>query len=233
MGDPKVHPRRQFERPRKPWDKARIEEEKKVKELYGLKNKREIWKAKTILRAKRKNARAMLAMSSEKRDEKEKELIDSLIRRGILNERATLDDILMLSESDLMERRLQTLVWRKGLANTCKQARQFIAHGHIAINGKKVSVPGYIVLRDQESAISFYGTPIPLEEKKIEVKAGKGEKKAERGVRDKFEEVKAAAEKLEKEAKPAAEEKPAEKKTEAKAEEKQEKKEAAKKEGEK
>ena len=199
MGDPKVHPRRQFERPRKPWDKARIEEEKKLKELYGLKNKREIWKAKTIIRAKRKNARDLLAMPSEKRAEKEREIIDSLVRLAVLNKGATLDDVLTLTVSDLMERRLQTVVWRKGLANTVKQARQFIVHGHIAINGKKVSVPSYLVSRDQEEMIGFYGKPIPLEEKKIKVKAVKEKAESSKAIKEKFEEVKKAAEELEKE----------------------------------
>jgi small subunit ribosomal protein S4 len=78
---------------------------------------------------------------------------------GILTkENATLDDILGLTEESYLERRLQTIVYRKGLARTIYQARQLIVHGHIAINGKRVTSPGYIVMKGEEDLIDFYPT---------------------------------------------------------------------------
>ena len=83
-------------------------------------------------------------------------VIKKLIRMGILEEGATLDDILNLSVEDFLERRLQTRVYRQGLANTIKQARQLITHGHIAVDGRRVTAPGFIVERDMESKIDYY-----------------------------------------------------------------------------
>ncbi len=55
----------------------------------------------------------------------------------------------------MLERRLQTVAYRKGLAHTPKQARQFITHGHVTVNGQRVSVPSYKVEIDEEGDISF------------------------------------------------------------------------------
>lgn len=164
MGDPKFS-RKKYSTPRKPWDKERIQRENEIKRTYGLKNKREIWRAKEILRKKCRIARKLLHLSTEERAKAEKELLGGLIRLGILNKNAVLDDVLVLKEEDFLERRLQTLVWRKGLAKTIKQARQFIVHGHITIDGKCVTVPGYLVPKALEDKISFYKEPIIIEQK--------------------------------------------------------------------
>ena len=74
------------------------------------------------------------------------------------NENATLDEILGLGVESILERRLQTIVYRKGLAKTIHQARQLIAHGHIAISGQKVRSPGYLVHRDEEDLIDYAPT---------------------------------------------------------------------------
>ncbi|MEW6295432.1 MAG: 30S ribosomal protein S4 [Candidatus Diapherotrites archaeon] len=171
MGDPK-RIRKKYFMPKKPWDSAAIEKEGKIVELYGLKNKKEIRKAETFLRKKRQTARKLLTLKLEERIKKEKELIESLKRIGMLKEGAILDDVLVLNTKELFERRLQTLVWRKGLANTAKQARQFITHGHISINGKKVTVPSYIVTPKEEGSIKYYKKEMQLKpkEKKIEIK---------------------------------------------------------------
>jgi small subunit ribosomal protein S4 len=71
---------------------------------------------------------------------------------------AEIDDILALNTEAILERRLQTLVHRLGLARTPKQARQFITHGHIAIGGKKLTVPGMLVSKQDEMMIDYYGT---------------------------------------------------------------------------
>ena len=143
--------RKKYETPRRPWDKARIEEEKKLMRLYGLRRKREIWRAEAIVRKYRRIARALIA----KKDKKiERMLLDKLSKLGIL-EAQSIDDVLGMTIENVLERRLQTVVWRRGLANTPKQARQLIVHGHITINGRKVTWPSYIVPKDEEDKIEL------------------------------------------------------------------------------
>jgi small subunit ribosomal protein S4 len=160
MGDP-ARKTKTYSRPRKPWDRGRLEAERKLKKNYGLKAKRELWKTEGILRKKRQSARKLLALPLERSQQQEKELVKSLHRIGILNENAGLDDVLGLSSAEFLERRLQTIVLRKGLANTAKQARQLIVHGHIGVNGKKVTAPSYLVRT--HDAIAYYGKPIVLQ----------------------------------------------------------------------
>jgi len=192
LGDPKKR-RKQFEGPRKPWDKARIEEESKLEEAYGLKNRKEIWRAKTAFRKKRHNARQLLGKKPEERERDEKDLVNSLVSLGVLNSGAVLDDILGLESKDLFERRLQTIVFRKNLANTIKQSRQFITHGHVAVNGKKVSIPGYLVKKAEEASINYYGKPMIIEAKKATLKSEEKDE-GKKDLKKEFEEVKEAAE---------------------------------------
>ncbi len=165
MGDPRKK-RKQYQTPRKAFQKERIEKERDLKKVYGLKNKRELYRAETIIRSKRATARKLLALGLENRLKREKELLDSMKKMGILNASPSLDDVLVLTPETLLERRLQTIVWRKGLANTPKQARQFIVHGHVAINGKRVDKPSYIVQADEENKVAWYGKELMFEMKK-------------------------------------------------------------------
>lgn len=158
MGEPKFS-RKKYDAPTVIWDAQRIKEETELQIRYGLKNKREVWKAKSLLRNFREQARKLIARlrTEEKQAEKEKEqLLKRLIRMGILNEKSTLDDVLALTVETILSRRFQTLVYMKGLAYTPRHARQLIVHGHTAINGKKVTVPSYLVRREEENAISYY-----------------------------------------------------------------------------
>ncbi len=157
MGDPKFH-RKQYETPRHPWEAERIKEEKELMRKYGLKNKREIWKAKSILRSFRAQARSLQARLryGDKQAEREyKQLMGKLNRLGILPEDASIDDVLSLTVEDILNRRLQTIVYMKGLARTPRQARQFVVHGHIAIGERKVTIPGYLVKRKEEELITY------------------------------------------------------------------------------
>ncbi|MDD3160278.1 MAG: 30S ribosomal protein S4 [Candidatus ainarchaeum sp.] len=164
MGDPKKL-KKQYARPRKSFQKERIDMEKAVVKEYGLKNKREYYIAESFIRRKRGIARSLLALALEERLKREKELIDSLKKVGILRGQPTLEDVLMLSPTTALERRLQTVVYRKGLANTQKQARQFVVHGHIGINGKKLNIPGYMVTTDDEASLKFYKKELLVEKK--------------------------------------------------------------------
>ena len=145
---------KKYEKPLRPWDRTRIEAEKKLKQNYGLRRKKEIWRAESILRNYRRQARNLAA---KKDKEKEKILIDKLVKIGLLNTGADLDDVLVLNVENLLERRLQTLTFKKGIAKTSKQARQLIVHGHVTIDGKRVRWPGAIVPISEEGKISFYG----------------------------------------------------------------------------
>lgn len=149
--------KKKYKRPKRPWDKERIEEEKELMKKYGLRRKREIWRAKEILRKFRRLARRLIA---EKDKEKERILLDKLYRMGLLEKDATLDDVLSLTVEDILERRLQTLVFKLGLAKTPKQARQFIVHGHIAFEGRRTVYPSLLVPRGKEKEISFYKKPL-------------------------------------------------------------------------
>ncbi|MEK6958780.1 MAG: 30S ribosomal protein S4 [archaeon] len=188
MGDPKKRSKN-YSKPRKSFQKERIAKEKEARKLYGLKNQREYLQAESAVRGKRTNARKLLALGLELRIIREKELIDSLKRIGILRGTPTLDDVLTLTPEALLERRLQTIVWRKGLANTVKQARQFITHGHIAIDTKRVTVPSYVVTAEDETKMTYYGPEMVLQEKKIKTKVSQ-EKKNQ--MKDDFEEAKPA-----------------------------------------
>jgi len=157
MGDPKKQ-RRKYETPRFPWRTDILQSELRLQGQYGLRNKRELWRHKTTLSRFREIARSLLGMPTEQRQKMEKQLLERLNRLGILPETAVLDDVLDLALEDILERRLQTIVFSKGLAKSIFQARQLIAHGHIAIDGKRVPSPSYLVLRDDEAKIAYAPT---------------------------------------------------------------------------
>jgi small subunit ribosomal protein S4 len=154
LGDPKKQ-RKKFDTPRFPWQIDALDAELKVLGQYGLRNKREIWRHKTLLSKYRGIGRSLLGMSVEERSKQEKQLLNRLHRLGILPEEAELDDVLDLALEDVLERRLQTLVFQRGLAQSIQQSRQLIAHGHISIDGRKVSSPSYLVLKDEEEKIAY------------------------------------------------------------------------------
>jgi small subunit ribosomal protein S4 len=154
MGDPKKQ-RKKFDPPRFPWQIDTLDAELKLLGQYGLRNKREIWRHKTLLSKYRGIGRSLLGMSTEERKKQEKQLLDRLHRLGILPEESALDDVLDLALEDILERRLQTLVFQRGLAQSIQQSRQLITHGHIAIDGKRVSTPSYLVLKDEETKIAY------------------------------------------------------------------------------
>ena len=157
MGDPKKQ-RKKYETPRFPWRTDTLQMELKLLGQYGLRNKRELWRHKTMLSKFRGIARSLLGMSMNQRRKLEKQLLNRLQRLGILSKKAVLDEVLDLSLEDILERRLQTLVFRKGLARSIYQARQLITHRHIAIKGKRISSPSYLVLSDEEPGITYAPT---------------------------------------------------------------------------
>lgn len=159
MGKPKFS-RKKFETPSHPWEQDRIKEENELIKKYGLKNKKEVWKAETRLRKYRQQARGLLASITTEDPQSKKEseqLLSHLNRMSVLPANANLDDVLILDTENILSRRLQTIVYLKGLASTPKQSRQLINHGHIKVKDRKVTIPGYMVTRDEESEISYTG----------------------------------------------------------------------------
>lgn len=158
MGDPKFS-RRSYDTPSHPWQEKRIKAEVVFVYQYGLKNKTEVWKAQTILRNLREQSRELQARLRGDEPQAKIEsnaLIAKCGRMGLLPiGRATLNDILTLKEENIFSRRLQTIVFEKGMANTINQARQMIVHGHIFMNGHRITIPGYIVNRKEESSIMY------------------------------------------------------------------------------
>lgn len=158
MGDPKFA-RKHYQTPSHPWDGPRISEEKMIVRKYGLKNKRELWKIQTILRNLRRQARELQARLNTSDEQAIKEvdaLLKRLIRLGLLSSKSDLNDVLSLEVEALLVRRLQTQIYLKGMARTVKQARQLIVHGHIGIDGRKVTVPSYMVADTETGVIDFY-----------------------------------------------------------------------------
>ena len=154
MGDPKRH-RKKYSGPSHPWQAARIEEERNLTTEYGFKNKQEIWRMASFLRNAAAQAKKLVTLKSVQ-TEKEKELLLKRLKRyGLLPADAALDAILSITLRDVLERRLQTQVYKQHLANSVKQARQFIIHGHITIAGKKVTSPSYFVPLSEETQIGF------------------------------------------------------------------------------
>jgi small subunit ribosomal protein S4 len=154
MGDPKKQ-RKKFETPRFRWRKDILQEELKLLGQYGLRNKHELWRHKTMLSKTRGIARSLIGKTPEERVKMENELLVRLKKLGVLDETAVLDNVLDLSIEDLLERRLQTIVFRKGLARTIFQSRQLITHGHVTIGNRRVTVPSYTVTKEEEEKVMY------------------------------------------------------------------------------
>ncbi|MFW9890355.1 MAG: 30S ribosomal protein S4 [Candidatus Thorarchaeota archaeon] len=160
MGDPRRQ-KKKYVSPKRPYDSDRFESELQFIGSYGLRNKRELWRHKTELSRYRRQARNLLALTAEERATLESDLIGKLVRLGALTGEQTLDSVLDLTLENLLERRLQTLVFRKGMASSTHHARQLVIHGHIALDQAKVTTPSRLITVAEEDRIS-YTTKSPL-----------------------------------------------------------------------
>lgn len=83
-------------------------------------------------------------------------LMKRMYKYGLLNENENkLDYILGLTIHRFMDRRLQTLVYRKGLANSVHQARVLIRQRHIRLGKNLTNVPSVMIRMDQEKNIDY------------------------------------------------------------------------------
>jgi len=154
MGDPK-YPRKVWRKPKRPLNYELKMDELQTLGTFGLRTKRELWKAHTELSRVRQQARSLLALTQKVRDEKEPILLKSLSRIGLVENDATLDDVLNLKPTDLLARRLQTIVSNKLGFKTPYQARQAVIHGHIMVGDRKVDIPSYTVTVAEEDSVHF------------------------------------------------------------------------------
>ncbi len=155
MGDPRKFSNK-YEHPKRLWESSRIKEESGLKREYGLKSMKELWVMNQELKKMRREARRLLSVSEEERERDLPKLMNKLSRLGILDKGAKLEDVLSLSVRDVLERRLQTRVLKRGLAKTTKQARQLITHGFISVKGRKVDSPSYLVPVLEDDSINYY-----------------------------------------------------------------------------
>ena len=144
MGDPKFA-KKQYKTPRHPWQAVRIKEEQGLLKEYGLKNKKELWKMQGHLRGWQEQARKIAGLSGESRDKAQLILIGKIAKLGILTKGAQIDDVLSLTIREVLERRLQTQLYKQGMAFTPKQARQFIVHNKVEVNGVRINAPSYLI----------------------------------------------------------------------------------------
>jgi len=173
MGDPRKK-RKLYEKPKRLWDAKRIEEEGGLKDEYGLKNSREVWRMKTILRKIRREARRLLSKKGAGIGERTERLLKRVKSFLLKKEDATLDDVLALTTKDILERRLQAVVVRRKMAQTMKQARQYITHGHIAVGEQKVTAPSYLVKFDEEDSVRWHSKPIGMIKQEAEAVSENG-----------------------------------------------------------
>lgn len=142
--------KKQYETPNEGWSEERINKEDELIEEYGLESKKEIYKAESQLRSLRRQARKLFASEDE---EQRKRLVQKVYRLGLVKEDGKLEDILTLNTTDILDRRLQTAVERKGFANTSGEARQRVSHGHIYIGDERVNIPGYLLTKEEEKDV--------------------------------------------------------------------------------
>ncbi len=154
MGDPRKH-RKKYETPTHPWQKDRIDKEKIILKEYGLRNKKELWRSESRLRKFTTQAKKLISSTTKQAEKEKKDLLIKLFRYNLIEKDAKLEDVLNLSINNILDRRLQTIVYKKGLSHSQKQARQFITHRHITVNDKLVTIPSYLVSKDEEDKIGF------------------------------------------------------------------------------
>ena len=149
---------KRYETPNHPYQGERIAQESDLLGRYGLSNKEELWRAQSELRDYRREARRLIGDAQGDLDaanEAGGDFVARLRRNGVLGENDQLSEVLSLDVTDVLERRLQTVAYRKGVGNTPKQARQFIVHGHVVVGDARVTRPSYTVETVEEDLVDF------------------------------------------------------------------------------
>lgn len=172
--------RRKYEVPRKAWEKERLEKERELVDTYGIRRKRELRHMESVLRNLKRGARGLIGKPNAA---EEQALVEKAKKLGLVSEYATLDSILSLTIESVLERRLQTQLLKRGMANSPEQARQFIVHGHVRVAGQKITSPAYLVKRGEDGQIAFAEKSSlarlrPAKPSKVETKVETGKARA-------------------------------------------------------
>ena len=154
MGDTKKA-RKSYSKPGHPWQTERIRREKEFMKEYGMKNKKELWKMTSLLKNFSKQAKNLIATGSVQAEREKGQLLQKLNLLGLVAKDSGIDNVLGLQLRDVLERRLQTIVFRKKLARSVGQARQLITHEHIAVGDRKITSPSYLVSSAEEARIAY------------------------------------------------------------------------------
>ena len=154
MGDPKKL-RKKYTKPNHPWQQMRIEEERELMRDYGMKNKKELWKMVSILKNYKKRVKKLIPRKDKQAKIEEQELLKKAKSLNLVEKDAKIEDILGKSVRQILDRRLQTIVHKKGLASSIKQARQFVTHEHVVVNNKMVNSPSYLVRSGEERFVNL------------------------------------------------------------------------------
>ena len=157
MGDPKKLKKKYIPLAH-PWIRSNIEEGKILKKEYGLVRYTEILIANTFLKKYKDIAKKLIADTTTQGEREKKQMMEKLQRLGFIQASAGLDEVLSIQLKDVLERRLQSVVCRKGLSRTMKQARQFITHRHIVVGNKEITSPGYMLTMEEENNLVFKPT---------------------------------------------------------------------------
>ena len=156
MGDPR-HAKKQYSKPRVPWQSDRLNEERGYMQRFGLRRKKEVYRAESKLKKYKEVAKRLVGKEDAQSLKEKEQLFSTLQKYGLLQE-PTLTSVLSISLEQILERRLQSQLVHKDLAASVKQARQLIVHRHVTVGGKKVSSPGYLVTVEEESTVAFHPT---------------------------------------------------------------------------
>jgi small subunit ribosomal protein S4 len=138
-----------YSRPKKLFEAARIESDNQIQKKYGLKSKTEIWKAAAKVSAFRTRAKKLISNNGQE----SKEFFNRLQNIG-LDVKVTSDALALTTEA-ILDRRLQTFVFKKGLAKTILEARQLITHKNVVVDGRIVNIPSFNVSKNLENKISL------------------------------------------------------------------------------
>jgi len=144
--------------PRRPFEKERLDQELKLIGEFGLRNKREVWRVKYVVTKIRTAARELLKLDEKdpRRLFEGSALLRRLVRIGVLDEsKMKLDYVLSLRTDDFLERRLQTQVFKLGLAKSIHHARVLIRQRHIRVRKQVVNIPSFVVRLDSQKHIDF------------------------------------------------------------------------------
>ncbi|MFC1691360.1 30S ribosomal protein S4 [Nanoarchaeota archaeon] len=197
MGDPRK-PKKKFSTPNHPWIKEKIEEDKVLLKEYGMKNKKELWKMASVAKHFAQRVKALNRVDTVQSEKEKKDLFERMKRLGLLGTDSQLEDALALTTKNVLERRLQSIVFRKGLARSVSQARQFIVHNHIKVGEKKINVPSYLVKVAEEVDVVFVpNSSLAFDEHPERAVVEKKEKKKETTKSEEAEDIALKAEEIE------------------------------------